>query len=121
MLLFNHMVKSSSSSSPVQLDQIFHALSDRTRRAILRNIARGEKTVSQIAEPHRMSLAAVSKHLKVLERADLLSREKRGSFQFIRAKPKTLKLAQQWISYYEQFWSDQLDRLEQAFKERKTS
>ena len=101
------------------MDRVFHALSDTTRRSILRKIADKEKTVSEISQPYRMSLAAVSKHLKVLEHADLVSREKRGSFQFIRAKPQTMKRAQQWLSFYEQFWTEQIDRLEQGFKERK--
>jgi DNA-binding transcriptional ArsR family regulator len=99
-----------------RLDSVFHALADTTRRAILRDISSREKTVGEIAEPYRMSLAAVSKHLKVLERAGLVSREKRGSFQYVRTNAGPMQEAQQWISYYEQFWSEQLNRLEAAFK-----
>lgn len=102
-----------------ELDLVFHALADGTRRAILREIATREKTVSEIAEPYAMSLAAVSKHLKVLERAELITRDKRGSFQFIRTNAAPMKQAQKWLSYYEQFWTDQLDRMEAAFKPRK--
>jgi len=113
------MVKASGTTEAPRLDLVFHALADTTRRSILREVATTEKTVGEIAHPYQMSLAAVSKHLKVLERADLVSREKRGSFQFVRAKPQTMKLAHQWLSFYEEFWAEQLDRLEQAFKERK--
>ncbi len=110
------MVKSIDSP---QLDLVFHALADGTRRLILREIAGREKTVSEVAEPFAMSLAAVSKHLKVLERADLILRDKRGSFQFVRTNPAPMKQAQKWLSYYEQFWTERLDRMEAAFAERK--
>jgi DNA-binding transcriptional ArsR family regulator len=77
-------------SGAAQLDSIFHALSDATRRSILRDIAQKEKTVGEIAKPYPVSLAAVSKHLKVLEAAELIEREKRGSFQIVRLNAKTL-------------------------------
>ena len=99
-------------SNAAQLDSIFHALSDATRRAILRDIAGVEKTVSEIAKPYSVSLAAVSKHLKVLEAAELIQREKRGSYQMVRLNAKTLRSAEQWLTYYEKFWSTQLDRLQ---------
>ena len=99
-------------SSPAQLDSIFHALSDSTRRSILQDIARKQKTVGEIAKPYRMSLAAVSKHLKVLESADLIAREKRGSFQIVRLNPRPLRSAEQWLSHYEKFWNQQLDRFQ---------
>src|SRR5579885_3388626 len=104
-------------SQALELDLIFHALSDSTRRSILRGISRRSKTVSQIAEPFRMSLAAVSKHLKVLERARLIERRKEGSFQIVSLKPETLKSADQWISYYEQFWGNRLDALKELLEE----
>jgi len=112
------MVNSGDMTEAPQLDRVFHALADTTRRSILRGIARKEKTVSEIAQPYQMSLAAVSKHLKVLERADLIVRDKRGSFQFMRTNAQPMKQAQKWLSYYEQFWNERLDRLEAAFKER---
>ncbi len=99
-------------TSPVQLDSIFHALSDSTRRSILGDIARKEKTVGEIAQPYRMSLAAVSKHLKVLESADLIAREKRGSFQIVRLNAGPLRSAGDWLAYYEKFWNRQLDALQ---------
>jgi DNA-binding transcriptional ArsR family regulator len=104
---------------PAALDQIFHALADSTRRAILRDITRGEKTVGEIAGPYAMSLAAVSKHLDVLERASLIRRERQGACRLVRLNPKPLQSAQDWLAFYEQFWSENLDRL-QEFLERST-
>lgn len=98
------------------LDRLFHALSDPTRRAILRLTASDAKSVGDLARPFRMSLAAVSKHLKVLERADLITRRKRGSFQYIRTNARPMRQAQQWLGYYEQFWNERLDQLEDSFR-----
>jgi DNA-binding transcriptional ArsR family regulator len=95
-----------------RLDAVFHALSDPIRRSILRDVARKEKTVSRIARPYEVSLAAVSKHLKVLETADLIRRERRGSFQVIRLNASALKSAQRWLSFYERFWQSRLDALQ---------
>ncbi|MDI3254351.1 ArsR/SmtB family transcription factor [Pseudacidobacterium ailaaui] len=103
-------------SSTAQLDSIFHALSDPTRRSILRVIAGKEKTVGEIARPYRISLAAVSKHLKVLESADLITRERQGSFQVVRLKAQSLKTAEEWLSYYKQFWNERLDALQNLFE-----
>lgn len=99
-------------SEASRLDSVFHALSDATRRSILRDIARGEKTVGQIAKPYRVSLAAVSKHLKVLETADLIAREKRGSFQIVRLNARPMKEAEHWLAWYEKFWNARLDALQ---------
>jgi DNA-binding transcriptional ArsR family regulator len=101
-----------NTASPAQLSSIFHALSDATRRSILQDIARKEKTVGELAKPYRMSLAAVSKHLKVLESADLIAREKRGSFQIVRLNATPLRSAGQWLAHYEKFWNRQLDALQ---------
>jgi DNA-binding transcriptional ArsR family regulator len=105
---FNQMVNSSA----VRLDSIFHALADGTRRSILRDIATQPKTVGEIARPHKMSLAAVSKHLKVLEAAELIARERRGSFHLVRLRAATLRSAEEWLAYYQNFWSEQLDALQ---------
>ncbi len=102
----------------VQLDSIFHALSDSTRRAILRDISGAEKTVGEIARPFPVSLAAVSKHLKVLEAAQLVERQRRGSFQVVRLKPTPLRAANDWLAYYEEFWNTQLDRLQSHLEEQ---
>ena len=99
-------------SSAVRLDSIFHALSDTTRRSILRDVAVKSKTVSEIAKPYRMSLAAVSKHLRVLESAELIARERRGSFRIVRLKAASLRPAEEWLAYYEKFWNTQLDALQ---------
>ncbi len=107
------MVKSSA-----RLDSVFHALSDTTRRSILRDISTGEKTVGEIAQPYPMSLAAVSKHLKVLESANLIHRQKQGSFQLVRINPAPMKEASRWIAYYEKFWNHQLDALENLLNEK---
>jgi DNA-binding transcriptional ArsR family regulator len=101
------MVKSVSA----RLDLIFNALSDSTRRQILRGISRHERSIMQVAKPFAMSLAAVSNHLKVLERAHLIHREKRGSYYYVRLNAKTLKSADQWLQTYRQFWEDRLDSL----------
>ncbi len=103
-------------SSVAQLDSIFHALSDPTRRSILRAVAGREKTVGELARPYRVSLAAVSKHLKVLESASLITREKRGSFQVVRLNAQSLRTAEEWLSYYEQFWNQRLDALQNLFE-----
>jgi DNA-binding transcriptional ArsR family regulator len=105
---FNRMVKSAE-----QLDSVFHALSDSTRRSILRDIATNEKTVGEIARPYDMSLAAVSKHLNVLENARLIRRQKQGSFQMVRLNADAMKPAQAWLAYYEKFWNRQLDALQE--------
>jgi DNA-binding transcriptional ArsR family regulator len=99
-------------SNAVRLDSIFHALSDRTRRSILRDVAVKEKTVGEVARPYRMTLAAVSKHLNVLEAAELIARERRGSFQIVRLKPQTLRPAEAWLAFYERFWNRQIDALQ---------
>ncbi len=96
-----------------RLDSVFHALSDSTRRSILRDVSGREKTVSEIAVPYQMSLAAVSKHLKVLERAGLILREKRGAFQFVQVNAKPMQEAKQWLAFYEQFWDERLELLQQ--------
>ncbi len=102
-----------------QLDLIFHALADSTRRSIMRGISKKQKTVSEIAKPFTMSLAAVSKHLKVLENAKLIDRKKEGSYQIVSLNAETLKTADQWISYYQQFWGNRLDALQELLEEKK--
>ena len=99
-------------SRSTELDAVFHALSNPTRRAILRDIASKHKTVGEIARPYRISLAAVSKHLVVLEVAKLVSREKRGSSHVIHLNAAAMKKAVHWFRFYEQFWSDKLNSLQ---------
>jgi len=100
------------------LDHVFHALADSTRRAILRDITRHERTVGELAQPYSMSLAAVSKHLDVLERASLIHRERRGACRMVRLNARPLHAAQEWLNFYEQFWSTNLDRLQNLLEGR---
>ena len=104
--------------SEQQLDRVFQALSDSTRRSILRSLTKGERSVSKIAEPFELTFAAVSKHLKVLEAAELIDRRKLGSFQMIKLNPKNLKTADQWLRFYEQFWSSRMDALKTLLEEK---
>jgi DNA-binding transcriptional ArsR family regulator len=103
---------------PAALDSIFHALADATRRSILRDITRHERTVGELAQPYSMSLAAVSKHLDVLERASLIRRERKGTCRMVRLNPKPLQAAQTWIAFYERFWETNLDRLQDLLEGR---
>lgn len=96
-----------------QLDNVFHALGDATRRQMLRELVKGERTVGQLAGPHAMSLAAASKHIKALESAGLIRREVRGRTHWCQLAPGPLASAHEWLSFYEQFWTDRLDVLEQ--------
>ena len=84
---------------------------------MLRNLAAGERTVSQLAEPFAMSLAAASKHIKALESAGLIQREVRGRTHLCRLAPKPLANAHEWLSFYERFWTERLDVLEQLLLE----
>ncbi|WP_113437812.1 metalloregulator ArsR/SmtB family transcription factor [Rhizobium cremeum] len=99
------------------LDDVFHALGDATRRRMLRELTSGERTVGQLAEPFDMSLAAVSKHIKVLEAAGLLRREVRGRTHFCRIEPGPLASAHEWLEFYERFWTSRLDTLERLLRE----
>lgn len=101
------------------LDLIFHALSDTTRRAILKMVAERECTVSEMAEPFRMSLNAVSKHIKVLEKAGLIQRSVDGRIHRCRMDARPLEQASSLISYYQQFWEDRFDQIEKYLKETK--
>src|SRR5438477_6349694 len=100
-----------------RLDAVFHALSDTTRRRMLRELASGERTVSQLAQPFAMSLAAASKHIKALENAGLIRREVRGRTHLCRLAPGPLASAHQWLGFYERFWTDRLDVLDRLLRE----
>jgi DNA-binding transcriptional ArsR family regulator len=102
---------------PPQLGDIFHALSDATRRRMLRELASGERTVSQLAKPFTISLAAASKHIKVLESAGLIRREVRGRAHLCRLDPGPLESAHEWLSFYERFWTSRLDILDRLLRE----
>ena len=99
-----------------RLDSVFHALGDATRRRMLRDLAGGERTVGQLAEPFAISLAAASKHVKALENAGLIRREVRGRTHLCRLDPGPLASAHQWLSFYEGFWTGRLDALERLLR-----
>ena len=99
-----------------EMNSIFHALGDATRRQMIRELADGERTVSELAEPFSMSLAAASKHIKVLESAGLIRREVRGRTHLCRLDPGPLASAHEWLSFYERFWTSRLDVLEQLLR-----
>jgi DNA-binding transcriptional ArsR family regulator len=100
-----------------QLDAVFHALGDATRRRMLRALMGGERTVGQLAEPFAMSLAAASKHIKALESAGLIRREVRGRTHLCRLEPGPLAGAHEWLSFYQRFWTDRLDALERLLRD----
>src|SRR5919198_413852 len=100
-----------------QMNSVFHALGDATRRQMLRDLAAGERTVSELAQPFAMSLAAASKHIRVLEGAGLIRREVRGSTHVCRLEPGPLASAHEWLGFYERFWTSRLDLLEQLLRE----
>jgi DNA-binding transcriptional ArsR family regulator len=98
------------------LDSVFHALSDPTRRAMLRSLASGERNIGELAAPFRMSLAAASKHVKVLEASGLVRRKVQGRSHICRIEPSPLAAADRWLRYYERFWNRRLDTLEALLK-----
>ena len=101
----------------MSLDTAFAALSDPTRRAILARLALGETSVTELAKPFAMSLPAVSKHLKVLERAGLIARGREAQWRPCRLEARPLKGASDWLEQYRIFWEQSLDRLEDYLKE----
>jgi DNA-binding transcriptional ArsR family regulator len=98
------------------MNSVFHALGDATRRQMLRDLATGERMVSELAGPFAMSLAAASKHIKVLEGAGLIRREVRGRTHVCRLDPGPLASAHEWLGFYERFWAGRLDLLEQLLR-----
>lgn len=99
------------------LSIVFAALADPTRRAILRQLSSGEKSVTELAEPFEMSMPAVTKHLKVLEKAKLVERSKQAQFRPCRLNAAVLKDASEWIEQYRQFWEQSFDRLDAYLQE----
>jgi DNA-binding transcriptional ArsR family regulator len=99
------------------LSETFAALADPTRRAILVRLSRGEATVTELAEPFAMSLPAVSRHLKVLERAGLISRGREAQWRPCRLEPEKLRLVDDWLETYRRFWEDSFDRLDDYLRQ----
>lgn len=102
------------------LSSTFAALADPTRRAILGRLAGGEMSVTQLAEPFDMTLPAISKHLKVLERAKLVERGREAQWRPCRLRAEPLRNAAEWIEGYRRFWEESFDRLDAYLKELQT-
>jgi DNA-binding transcriptional ArsR family regulator len=103
------------------LSATFSALADPTRRAILARLASGEASVTQLAQPFEMSMPAVSKHLKVLERAGLIARGRDAQWRPCRLEPAPLKDVAEWVGHYRRFWEQNLDRLDEYLRAIKPS
>jgi DNA-binding transcriptional ArsR family regulator len=99
------------------LDETFSALADPTRRAILARLARGEAPVGELAKPFVISLPAISRHLRVLERARLIERRVDAQWRVCRLRPQRLRAAADWLDDYRRFWEDSLDRLAEVLEE----
>jgi len=106
--IFNHMVDIVRD----RFDAVFHALADPTRRAMLRSLAKEPHNVGELAAPFEISLAAASKHIKVLERAGLVQRTVRGRTHICRLEARPMHAGMEWIRHYEQFWQGQLEALD---------
>lgn len=100
-----------------QLDQTFAALADPTRRAILARLAEGDASVGELAAPFEISAPAISRHLKVLERAGLIARRKQAQWRQCRLRPQPLKQAADWVEQYRRFWEGQLDQLDRYLRD----
>ena len=103
------------------LSTIFAALADPTRRAILARLALGESSVTEIARPFKISLPAVTKHLKVLERSGLIARGREAQWRPCRLEPKRFREVADWVEQYRRFWEESFDRLDDYLKELQAS
>ncbi len=99
------------------LDNIFGSLADPTRRDILGRLQHAELTISDVAGPYDMSLAAISKHLKILEQANLIRKRRQGKERYVSLAPETMMQAADYLKQYERLWNQRFDRLEQFLKE----
>jgi DNA-binding transcriptional ArsR family regulator len=104
--------------SVANLDEVFSALSDPTRRKILVRLAEGDRSVGELAKPFDVSLPAISKHLGVLERAGLITREREGRVRHCHLEPEPLAGALEWIAQYGRFWEERFDSLEALLSEQ---
>ncbi len=100
----------------MSLDRTFSALADPTRRAILARLAERDATVGELAAPFAISLPAISRHLRVLEEASLITRERQGQHRRCRLEPEALARADQWLAFYRRFWGGAFDRLDSHLK-----
>lgn len=111
------MVEYQPSPNDAPLDAVFHALGDATRRVMLRDLAGGERSIGALAKPHAISLAAASKHIRVLEQAGLIRRTIRGRTHLCRLEPGPLASAHEWLGFYERFWTTRLETLERLLRQ----
>lgn len=111
------MVVDSSELTDAEVDRIFQALADATRRDIVRRTLTGEQTVSQLAADYAMSFAAVQKHVAVLERAGLVTKQPHGRERLVRANPDALQRAQALLDSYERLWRSRISRLDALLAE----
>jgi len=109
----NHMVEQKE-----ELDLVFRALADPTRRAMLDRLRGGELSIVDLARPLQMTLAGAAKHVQVLGRANLILRRKDGRTQYCKLNHEALREACDWLSHYTEFWNDRLDNLEQILKQK---
>ncbi|HUC87568.1 MAG TPA: metalloregulator ArsR/SmtB family transcription factor [Candidatus Binatia bacterium] len=103
----------------LDLDSVFFSLADPTRRDILKQVSRRSLSVGQIAKQYNLTFAAISKHLKVLEKAELVIKHRRGKEQIVQLAPQTLKTADDYLKSYREMWESRLDSLENYLKEDK--
>jgi|SRR5687768_17062470 DNA-binding transcriptional ArsR family regulator len=103
--------------SQAQLDSVFHALSDPTRRSMIAALGSASRTVGELSAPFSISLAAASKHVKVLERAGLIARTVKGRTHLCRLNPDRLAAADRWLREYEDLWNQRFDKIEGLFPE----
>lgn len=106
--------------SNLELDSLFTALSDSTRRSILARVAEMEMTIGEIAQHYQMTFAAISKHIKVLEKANLVRKQRRGKSQVVIIVPDTLDVARRHIERYARMWSQRFDKLDSLLRARDT-
>ena len=105
--------------TPQKLDIVFQALADQTRRGILARLSQGEATVNELAAPFDISLPAISRHLKVLESAGLISRSREAQWRPCKLEPHALKTVDEWLDFYRRFWSGSFDRMDAYIAELK--
>jgi DNA-binding transcriptional ArsR family regulator len=103
----------------LELDSVFGSLADPTRRDILRRVARRELSISEIAVHYNLTFAAISKHLKILEKARLISKRRRGKQQLVRLSPEAFADATEYLEWYRQLWGERLDSLEDYLERSK--
>jgi len=106
------MLTNTAQGAGEDLDLLFGALADATRRGIVEQLSHGEATVTQLAEPYSISLPAISRHLKVLERASIITRSQRGRWRCAQLSPTSLTSAATWLTLHEQIWAGRFDRLD---------